>query len=102
MMNADVYDAYEDARLKLEETVAAVRALADTCREHGAGESGMAHRRIEAYTLPHLKSWLYDEQQIGSFPRLWDELNAEEVCFDHGKAIPCADCEMEAEEGLRR
>lgn len=94
-MHPDVYDAFEDASLKLGEAVDAVQNLAQVCEQNQAGENGMAHKRIEAYLLPHLSAWLSDEGQIGSFPRLWDELNEVVTCYDHGNPVPCLECEGE-------
>lgn len=76
-MDYEVKDAFEEAQLKLGEAIEAVHHLAAVCQNTGAGESGMAHSRINAYLLPHLESWMNDEGQIGSFPSLYNELTKE-------------------------
>jgi len=65
-MNSEVNDALELAKESLETALQSARELAQVLNQHRAGESGMAGARLEAYLIPHLQSWLEDEDQIGS------------------------------------
>lgn len=73
-MDEKIEEYLSDAEESLRVAIEAVERLRDECQRQKAGEHGSAHGRIDLYLLPHLKTWLESDSQIGSLRDLREEL----------------------------
>ncbi len=62
-----IVGALDYAQDKLSEAIEAVETLRDELRRDGLGDRA---NRMDAYIIPHLKSWLEDENQATSLADL--------------------------------
>jgi hypothetical protein len=92
----DFQQAYDEAEEALKEALVKAEELAGACDKASAGENGMAGARLRAYLIPHLESWLNDEDQIGSLPATMrdvesaeDEADEEYDTLDEDECLTC-------------
>lgn len=67
-------EALLDAEEALRQAIDKCEALERLCDEQDLGENGAANLRMNRYLLPHLATWLYDEDQMGSLASIRHEL----------------------------
>jgi len=70
----EIDDLLLDAEGHLRQAIDACERLAKICDEQNLGENGGASLRMNRYILPHLSSWLYDDNQMGSLASIRDEI----------------------------
>ena len=84
-MNNETLEALEIAQDKIQKAVEAVEELKDIMQIDESEITQDYVGQLESYTIPHLNSWIDDENQPGSLGRILREIEKEEEHQEKGK-----------------